>query len=285
MAKKYNIAFFGTPSFTTNFLDVLDTNGYTPSLVVTNPDRPSGRGLQLQSPAPKLWADSKGILVIQPERITDEVIAELQKNKWDLFIVIAYGHILPDELINMPTFGTINVHYSLLPKYRGATPVESAILNGNTATGITIQQMRYRLDSGPIIASKSILISPTDTTTSLREKLNAEACLLLPETISSLLNGTAALQEQDDTQATFCKKIKKEDGEVSLTEDPVLLDRKFRAYKPWPGTFFFADRNGKKLRIKIKSAHLEDGRFVIDSLIPEGGKVMSFKEFEYWLKH
>ncbi len=267
------IAFFGTPEFTTLFLDKLVQSGYSPSLVVTNPDRPSGRGMVLQSPAPKVWADQHNIQVLQPEKIDEEFITSL--GEWDLFVVIAYGKILPEKLINLPKYGTINVHYSLLPKYRGATPVESAILNGGEKTGVSIQQMRFKLDSGPIIAKKEIPISPDDTTTSLREKLNSEALLLLPNILEVIFNDKLKLEEQDETLATHCKKIKKEDGEITLDENPILLDRKWRAYQPWPGLYFFKD--GK--RIKITKAQLEDGLFVIEEVVPENGKRINYKDF------
>ena len=145
------IAFFGTPEFTVNFLETLKSSGFCPSLVVTNPDRPSGRGMVMTSPLPKKWADENSIKVLQPEKLGDEVFEELSKDSWDLFVVIAYGKIIPERFINLPKFGTINLHYSLLPKYRGATPVESAILAGDEISGITIQKMRFKLDTGPII--------------------------------------------------------------------------------------------------------------------------------------
>jgi methionyl-tRNA formyltransferase len=114
------IAFFGTPDFTTDFLDLFVEQGFSPSLIVTNPDRPVGRGMTMQSPAPKVWADTHGISVIQPEKMTEDILAELQKESWDLFIVIAYGKILPQALIDTPKYGTINLHYSLHPKYLNA---------------------------------------------------------------------------------------------------------------------------------------------------------------------
>ena len=131
-----NIAFFGTPPFTTDFLDTLVASGYSPSLVVTAPDRAVGRGMVMTAPEPKVWADATGIKVLQPEKLDDAFFTELSETQWDLFVVVAYGKIMPEPVINVPTYGTINVHYSLLPKYRGATPTESAILNGDTTTGV-----------------------------------------------------------------------------------------------------------------------------------------------------
>jgi methionyl-tRNA formyltransferase len=284
-AKK--IAFFGTPPFTVRFLDALYDEGFVPSLIVTNPDRPSGRGMKLTAPEPKQWGEQHGIRVLQPETLRGEsgnaFFADLSKEHWDLFVVIAYGSIIPERLINLPRFGTINVHYSLLPKYRGATPVESAILNDDTETGVCIQQMRFKLDTGPVYVKSEVAIDPTDTTPVLREKLNDEALRLLGPTIHSIFKGSTLPIEQDDALATHCAKIAKEDGQISLDDDPIVLDRKFRAYVQSPGVFFITEKNGESIRVKIKAAHLEDGRFVLDTVIPENGKPLSGSDFQRWL--
>lgn len=228
--------------------------------------------MKLTAPEPKQWAEKRSISVFQPEKITPEVIEDLAKEPWDLFVVVAYGAILPEALITLPKYGTINVHYSLLPKYRGASPVEAAILHGDATTGVSIQQMRFALDSGPILAEKEIPIAPTDTAGTLREKLNDEALVLLPEVITSLFAGTTTPCEQDGAAATYCKKIKKEEGLLDLSDDPLTLDRKYRAYTPSPGTFFM--KGGK--RYKIITAHLENGQFIVDEVIPENGRKMKW---------
>jgi methionyl-tRNA formyltransferase len=273
------IAFFGTPPFTVRFLDMLVAEGLSPSLIVTNPDRRAGRGMELSSPEPKCFGIEHNIPVLQPERIDESFISIMKEQSWDLFVVIAYGSILPEALINLPRLGTINVHYSLLPKYRGATPVESAILSGDAVTGVSIQHMRYKLDSGPIIATEEIVINDTDTTPILREKLNDAALKLLPEVIDSLFDGTATMAEQDETNATYCKKIKKEDGLLVLTDDDIKNFRAYRAYEGSIGTYFITKRNGVDIRVKIKSAHLDMGHFVIDTVIPENGKLMEYSAF------
>lgn len=285
MGNTKKIAFWGTPDFTTSFLNILHENVLSPSLIVTNPDRPSGRGMLLHVPAPALWAKTHGVKVLQPEKIDDSFFEELQKEPWDLFIVIAYGKILPEKVIALPKFGTINIHYSLLPKYRGATPVESAILNGDTTTGVCIQQMRYELDSGPIFAQKQLTISPTDTTVTLRDRLNTEALSLLPEVIGSIFQNTITPIEQNETGTTICKKIKKEDGQIFLDASAETNDKKFRAYSHSPGTFFMVKKGDKNIRIKIKNAHLEGGAFVLDTVIPENSKPMTGKEFSRWNKN
>lgn len=274
-----NIAFFGTPDFTTDFLAVLSDHGRTPSLIVTNPARPVGRGMALTQPMPALWAQEHGVKVLQPERIDEETLAVLQETPWDLFIVIAYGKILPQALIDMPKYGTINVHYSLLPQYRGATPVESAIVNGDDTTGISLQQMRYKLDSGPIIAHEEVAIEPNDTTLTLRARLNDRALVLLPKTIEEIFEGTATMTEQDESQATHCGKISKADGELTLTDNPIINDRKFRAHVGNVGTYFFIEKNAKRIRVKVTKAHREENSFVIDEVIPENGKPTPYEVF------
>jgi methionyl-tRNA formyltransferase len=279
------IAFWGTPDFTTDFLDTLVTHDLAPSLIITNPDRPVGRGHILTAPAPAEWARRHNRALLQPERISknSDFFETLTKSDWDLFVVVAYGKILPESIISLPRFGTINVHYSLLPKYRGATPVESAILAGDTTTGVTIQQMKYKLDSGDILATKEISIAPIDTTPTLRAKLNVQACAVLPQTISDIFSGHSAPQPQTGP-ISHCSKIKKENGLVSLNEDPIILDRKFRAYQPWPGIYFDTTKGGVPLRVKITNAHLADGAFVIDEVIPENHKRMSYQSFQQMLQ-
>ncbi|MFZ4499896.1 MAG: methionyl-tRNA formyltransferase [Minisyncoccia bacterium] len=274
-----NIAFFGTPDFTTDFLEVLTAHDLTPALIVTNPDRAAGRGMTLTAPKPKVWAHEHNVKVIQPERIDDAVLTELAQTPWDLFVVVAYGKILPEALISMPKYGTINVHYSLLPNYRGATPVESAILHGDDTTGVCIQQMRYKLDSGPIIATEEVVIDPADTTLTLRARLNDKALELLPITIEKIFEGTITMKEQDEAQATHSGKISKSDGEIQLSDDSVLNDRKFRAHAGNVGTYFFIQKEGKSIRVKVTRAHLHENNFVIDEVIPENGKPTSYEIF------
>ncbi len=267
------IAFFGTPPFTINFLEKLAESGFWPSLIITNPDKPSGRGMVLQAPQPKVWGKKNGIKVLQPEKIDDDFISSI--GDWDLFIVVAYGKILPEKLINLPKYGTINVHYSLLPKYRGATPVESAILNGDEITGVVIQQMRHKLDTGPILMQKEIPIALDDTTLTLREKLNNEGLNMLPLVLEEIFNETIKPTEQSEEGATHCKKISKEDGKIDLDDDGIINYRKYRAYYGSIGTYFFQDRK----RIKINKAHLENDKFVVDEVTPENGKRISYTIF------
>ncbi len=273
------IAFFGTPEFIVEFLELLKKHNYTPATIVTGADVPVGRKLTLTSPAPKTWADTNNIYCLQPKKITEDFIENLKLQNFDLFIVIAYGKILPEKLINLPKYGTINVHYSLLPKYRGASPVEGALLAGETETGVCIQHMVYELDAGPILAQKHVLINQNDTHLTLRDTLNKEAFPLLLDVLKKFETNTIKETPQTNEGVSLTKKIKKIDGEVNLTENSTALWRKYQAYFGWPGVFFFDRKNSKITRIKITRAHMENGLFVIDTVIPEGRKEMRYEDY------
>lgn len=282
-----NFAFFGTPEVASNTLEILKQAGHLPTLIITSPDARAGRGMKLQESPAAIFAKENNIPCLKPEKLTPSVFdtSPLLKGEdkgggyeFDLFIVVAYGKIIPENILNLPRFGSINVHYSLLPKYRGASPVESAILNGETKTGATIQKMVYQMDAGPILAQKEVEIMPDETAPELRErliKIGGEMLVKILETPSgSPLSGG---EIQDESGATYCKKIKKEDGLVDLVaEPPSVLYNKFRAYANWPRTFFF--KNDK--RVIITDAALENGEFKIKKVLPEGRRETSWEEFK-----
>ncbi len=239
-----NFVFFGTPDVASETLEILKQTGFLPSLIITSPDKPQGRKMIITPPPVKIWAEQNNIPYIQPEKITkvglDVVFKSIaqagepsiairqqadmrgfQNNiQPDLFIVVAYGKILSEELINMPKLGSINIHYSLLPRYRGASPVESAILNGDDYTGISIQKMAYKMDSGPIIAQEKIAIDPDEKAPTLRKRLIKIGGELLVKTLPDFIKEKIIPVPQDENKATYCKKIKKEDGLVNLEEEP-----------------------------------------------------------------
>jgi len=277
--KNFNFAFFGTPDIASETLDILLNNGYTPSIIITSPDKPAGRGLHLTPSPVSKWADKHNIPCLKPEKITPEFTLKLSTFNFQLFVVVAYGKILPEALIKIPELETINIHYSLLPKYRGASPLESALLNGDDITGVSIQQMEFKLDSGPIIAEKEIPIKIDETKEELKNSLIKMGGDLLCETLPKILDKTITHKKQDEEKATYCKKINKEDGELDLTGDPIENYNKYRAFYGWPGTYFFAIRHDKKIRVKIKSATLQDGQFIIQRVTPEGKKEIDYNEF------
>lgn len=271
-----NFAFFGTPDIASNTLEILKKNGYLPSVIITSIDKPQGRKMIITPPPVKIWAEENNIPYIQPQKIDEELLKKLLNFNCDLFIVVAYGKILLENLINTPKFGTINIHYSLLPKYRGASPLEQALLNGDKETGVSIQQMEYKLDSGPILGEEKIDININDTKDILKNKLIEIGANLLSKILPEIIEGNIKKIFQDEDKATFCKKIKKEDGEINIDGDNLLNWNKYRAYYGWPGVFFF--KEGK--RIKITKAKYENNSFIIERVIPEGKKEMDFSIFQ-----
>jgi methionyl-tRNA formyltransferase len=276
------IAFWGTPELTTAYLDALLLAGLKPVVIVTNPDRPKGRGHELTATPAKLWGLTHDVQVLTPTKRDDAFFAELESYNLDLSIVVAYGSILPERFISLPKNGTLNVHYSLLPRFRGAAPTEAAILAGDTETGCAIQIMAFALDSGPLIAESNTSINPDETTPVLRARLTEIGARLLTETLPSYLKGEAVAVPQNELIATYCGKIRKEDGLLDLTHNGEENYRKYRAYAEWPRTYFFAEKDGKEIRAIITQAHTEEHAFVIDRVLPEGKKEMSYKEFISW---
>lgn len=275
-----NIAFWGTPELTITYLDALKNAGYTPCVVITNPDRPKGRGQELTAPPAKDWALAHGIPVLQPEVLDDAFFETISSYELDISIVVAYGKIMPLRFIELPKHKTLNVHYSLLPHLRGAAPTESAILLGDTVTGSAIQIMRPKLDSGPLIAIQKTDIAEDETTTELRARLTTIGAELLVKTLPNYISGSCTPVEQDEANATHSRKIKKEDGHIQLDGNGIENYRKYRAYIEWPRTYFFTQHEDKEMRVIIKKAHIEGDTFVIDRVLPEGKKEISFEEFQ-----
>ncbi len=272
-------AFWGTPPLTTTILDELEKAGLTPVVIICGPDKKVGRGLTLTPPAPKLWALERNIPVLQPEKLDEAFFLLLTSYVLDLSVVVAYGKIIPEKIINLPKYGSVNVHYSLLPKWRGATPVESVILSGDVQTGVSIQQMVYALDAGDVLNETRIPLTGNEKTITLREHLNILAGPLLVKTIKQIETGEIAPQKQDESLSTHCGKMTKSDGEIDPNGDPIINDRKFRAYFGWPGTYFFVQRSDKKIRVIVKDAALENGKFIIKKVLTENGKEISYDEF------
>lgn len=283
----YNMAFFGTPEFAVHILEELEEVGIVPSIVVTQPDKPAGRGLLLAEPPVKKWALEKGIPVIQPKRLAaEEPDADILWNsEWDLFIVAAYGKILPNSILKLPHRGTLNVHPSLLPKYRGPSPIESQILADDTDTGVSIIVLDEEMDHGPILAQARITPEEWPLRASVLEEILArEGGRLLAESLVPYMVQELIPEPQDHTKATFTKKIEKEDGLIHIGHPMSDVEAyqnylRFCAYDEWPGTYFFVERNGKKVRVKITDAEYKDGTFTPFRVIPEAKKEMNYEDF------
>ncbi len=280
MIKNYNFIFFGTSLFSVHVLDELKSAGFLPSIIVTMPDRPKGRNLKMTAPEAKIWAEKEKIKVLQPGKLDENFVIEITAKKSDFFVVASYGNIISKKILEIPTHGTLNVHPSLLPKLRGATPVQTTILEGIKDTGVTIMQMDEKMDHGSIVAvSKHQIESPDLTEPELEEILAKIGGKLLTEIIPKLISGEIKGMPQDDTLATFTKKIKKEDGEIDLNDSADLNYRKIRAFTGNVGTYFFYQTKDKKIRIKIKSAKITDGKLVLQTVVPENDKEMSHESF------
>ena len=242
MDKSIKIVFFGTPAFVVPILEALEENFQVVG-IVTGPDQKIGRKQILTPSAVATNARrplaAQGITLHKPERLDNEAALELKKLNADLFIVAAYGKIIPQNVLDIPKFGVINIHYSLLPKYRGASPIQAAILNGDKTSGTSIMQMDIKLDHGPVLATKEISLSNTDTFESLNTKMTQETIPLLVDIIPQFIAGKVDLKPQNEEEATFTKIINKEDGyfDIGNPPTPEKLDRMIRAYYPWPNAW------------------------------------------------
>ncbi len=275
MSNKPAFVFWGTPDFAVIILNELKEVGFLPALVVTAPDKPKGRHLVLTPPPVKVWALENNVDVLQSEKIDADFIKKLQASNWDLFIVAAYGKILKKEVLDLPAHGTLNVHPSLLPAFRGSSPIESAILAGLPETGVSIMLLDEQMDHGPVLAQKKYQLGSDTGATELEAALAHIGGALLAETIPSWVAGEIKAISQDNAQATFTKKIKKEDGLLDLATDPAINYRKFKAYEGWPRTYYFKDEK----RVIVTQAQLVDGELKIEKVLPEGKKEMGYEDF------
>ena len=268
----HSFAYFGTPGVARDTLALLLERGCVPAVVITSPDAPRGRGLVLTPSETKTLALAHDIPVLTPEKLDAKAIAEIVALGCDYAVCVAYGKIFPEALINVFPLGVLNVHYSLLPKYRGATPLETALLSGDTVTGVTIQKMVKELDAGDIIVQKAVTIAEDETARELRPRLIELGANLLADTLPDFLSGKVVSRPQDASQATHARKIKKEDGLLSLDAPAEENWNKYRAYADSIGTYFF--EKGK--RVKITEASFKDGRFIVERVIPEGKREMAY---------
>jgi len=272
--------FFGTPQFAVFVLEELLREGIKPALVVTAPDKPQGRGLLLTPPQVKVWVEKNKIPFLQPVKLDADFTNKIKTGSYKLFVVAAYGKIIPKEVLDIPSHGTLNVHPSLLPKYRGASPLQSQILTGEKEIGVTIMLVDEAMDHGPIIAQQKVDIEEMPSAPKLLEILAHVGGKLLSEVIPKWIVKEIKPKEQNHEEATFTKKITKEDGLINLKNDNQYKNYlKYLALDPWPGTYFFALRHKQKIRVAIKKAEFIDDKFIIKEVLPEGEKVMAFDDF------
>ena len=243
----HNLVFAGTPRFALASLRALVQNDMAPVLVLTQPDRPAGRGRKLTASPVKLYADEQGLAVSQPVTLKDpSLMVRLRELRPSLVVVAAYGLIFPPELLAVPKHGCVNVHASLLPRWRGAAPVQSAILSGDSETGISLMRMEAGLDSGPVCIRQSIDISPAETAGVLTDRLGQLGGELLTRHLPQILDGSLHFKPQEESRATYAGKIDKEQARLDFSLPAEQLERRVRAFDPDPGAWFML--NGERVK-------------------------------------
>ena len=249
MAQSLNLVFCGTPAFAVPALEKLAAAGHRIHLVVTQPDRPKGRGLELVASPVKESAQTLNLPITQPDRIktNDEFRSQLAAINPDAIIVVGYGRIIPQWMLDLPHLGNINLHASLLPKYRGAAPIQWAIANGETVTGNTTMRIDAGLDTGDILLQKEMSIAPDETAETLAPRLAETGADLLVETLAALQAGAIHPRKQDDSRATLAPILKKEDGLIDFSRSALEILNRLRGFQPWPGAY--TKFRGKSLQI------------------------------------
>lgn len=302
---KIRMVFMGTPEFAAVMLRALLEKEYNIVAVFAQPDRPAGRKQELTAPPVKAIAVSAGIPVEQPDRLDDDAITKIRAFKPDLIVVAAYGKILPKEILEIPGFGCVNVHASLLPRWRGASPVQNALIEGDGETGVSIMLMDEGMDTGAILSQQSLAIAPEDTSETLLNRLGDLGSALLLETLPLWIRKKIEPREQDSSLATICQLIEREDGRIFWNESAEAIWNRYRGLSPWPGVFTFWKRtDGEFVRLKLEkiSAQKTDpatkhrfgevfetgehvairtgkGLILIDEIQPSGKEHMSARDF------
>src|SRR3989338_1912587 len=269
---KISFAFFGTSHIAVYILDELKKVGFLPSIVVAPADKPKGRGLKASPVPARTWAKSHGI----------PVHAELPNEhaKFDVCIVADFGKIIPKQILELPRRGFLNVHPSLLPRLRGASPIRTAILNDERETGVSIIKLDDEMDHGPLVAQKKVALPEWPIRASkLDEILMREGGRLLAQILPQWIAGEIEAQPQNHDVATFSEILKKEDGLINFRDSPRKNLLKIYAYEGWPGTYAYFERAGKKIRVGIIDAHIEKDELVLDKVKPEGKREMTYDEF------
>lgn len=276
------VIFMGTPDFSVGTLEAIIEAGHEVALVVTQPDKPKGRGKEIAFSPVKECALAHGLEVFQPVRIKNsENVEYLKKYNPDIIIVVAFGQILPQPILDMAKYGCINVHASLLPKYRGAAPIQWAVINGDEITGVTTMRMDIGVDTGDMIAKREVRLSEDETGGSLFEKLSKVGAKLLVETMEMIENGTAQYIPQDHNAATHTSMITKEFGEIDWKKSAHALECLVRGLNPWPSAYTFLD--GKMLKI-WKSRVCENPQILQKAQDAENGTIVAVTKDSFCVK-
>jgi len=271
--RKQKIIFIGTSAFALPALENL-VQEYQILSVITAPDKPAGRKNEITPSPVKEIALKYNLSLLQPEKII-QVKKQMAQLEPDLIIVASYGQIIPKDILDIPKKGSLNLHPSLLPKYRGPSPIQTAILNGDQTTGLTIIQMNEKMDAGPIIVQKQTKINPNDTFQTLETRLAEEISDLLIEILPRYFKNKIQAQVQDESKASYTKILTRDHGKINLDQDPHKIERKVRAFYPWPGAW--TEINGK--RVKILKVKIVNGQLSLELVQPAGKKPMTGQEF------
>ena len=265
------LIFAGTPDFAVPSLRALLAGGFVPRLVLTQPDRPAGRG-HTPRPSPiKLLALEHGLPLAQPERLS-EVREDIERLKPEIMVVVAYAHRIPYWLLTLPPMGVLNVHASLLPKYRGASPVAAALLNGDSETGVSIMRLSEGWDTGPVLRQRVIPIEPEDNAGSLTNRLADLGAELLLEVMELRVRGMITARRQREDQASYAPRLSKDDGWIDWAKPATRLEREVRAFNPWPGSF--TSWAGKRLKV-LRARALPAGQSAPPGFVGEGLRVQT----------
>lgn len=253
--KDLKIIFWGTAEFALPSLEALLQHGYRIVAVVTNPDEPAGRKQVLTPPPVKVWAEKQGIPVFQPSSLTNYQLPTTHYRP-DLFIIAVYGKIIPKEILEIPKHGALNIHPSLLPRWRGPSPIQYAIFEGDHETGVTIIAMDEKMDHGPVLESRKWKVESRITAPKLSRQLSKLAAELLIDTLPRWIGGEIKPQPQDESKATYSKILKKEDGKIDWRKSALEIERMIRAFTPWPGSYTFWQRGQKSIRLEMEAAEV-----------------------------
>ena len=276
-----SFTFFGSSVFSIHVLDELERAGMIPRVVVTTPDKPQGRALVLTPNPVKTWALQRSIPVHDPALLGAEVIDTLRTYATDVFVVASYGKILPQAIIDIPPRKTLNIHPSLLPQYRGASPLQSAILNDTTHTGVTIMRIDEKMDHGPLVAQERVTITEWPTYEVFEQDMARIGARLLARILPEWIAGSIPELPQDHTLATFTQKFTKIDGLVDLSSpDTYRLFRTIQAFHEWPQAYFMCRHEGRDIRVKITKASYVHNTLTIETVIPEGSREMKYTDFK-----
>lgn len=242
------VVFMGTPDFAVGALEAIIQAGHEVTAVVTQPDKPKGRSGQMQFPPVKECAVKYNIPVLQPVKVKEpEAMAELRRYEADIYVVAAFGQILTKEILDMPRYGCVNIHASLLPKYRGAAPIQQAIIDGEAETGVTIQQMNEGIDTGDILSTVVVPIDKKETAETLFVKLEKAGAQLIADTLVKIEKGEITPVPQDDSQASYVRMMKKSIGKIDWSKDAAVIERLVRGLNSWPSAYTFFE--GKSLKL------------------------------------